>query len=142
VNRRAFLATLAAGLAGSALDPERLLWVPGKKTIVLPPVVRFVDYSDERFRLVILEAAKNLANEIDRRALADLTTGLATAVYPSLRDRGGDPSLRITTFHGLSRREASNVLAAVPSQARVLVENEGLTGWPVIDVIGPCAARL
>jgi hypothetical protein len=38
MNRRAFLTTLAAGLAGAALDPERLLWVPGKKTIFLPPL--------------------------------------------------------------------------------------------------------
>jgi len=36
VNRRAFLGTLAAGLAGIALDPERLLWVPGQKRIFLP----------------------------------------------------------------------------------------------------------
>lgn len=36
MNRRAFLSTLVAGLAGAALDPERLLWVPGQKTIFLP----------------------------------------------------------------------------------------------------------
>jgi len=33
VNRRGFLATLGAGLA---LNPERLLWVPGKKLISIP----------------------------------------------------------------------------------------------------------
>jgi hypothetical protein len=32
-NRRSFLVTLAAGFA---LDPERLLWTPGKKTISIP----------------------------------------------------------------------------------------------------------
>lgn len=37
MNRRAFLSTLAAGLAGAALDPERLLWRPGAKAIFLPP---------------------------------------------------------------------------------------------------------
>jgi hypothetical protein len=36
MNRRAFLATLAAGAAGLVLDPERLLWVPGAKTFFLP----------------------------------------------------------------------------------------------------------
>ncbi len=33
MNRRSFLATIAAGLA---LDPERALWVPGKKLISIP----------------------------------------------------------------------------------------------------------
>jgi len=37
VNRRAFLALAAASAAGFALDPERALWVPGAKTIFLPP---------------------------------------------------------------------------------------------------------
>lgn len=37
MNRRAFLSTLAAGLTGLTLDPERLLWRPGAKTIFLPP---------------------------------------------------------------------------------------------------------
>ena len=33
MNRRSFLASL---LATAALDPEKLLWVPGKKTIFIP----------------------------------------------------------------------------------------------------------
>jgi hypothetical protein len=33
MNRRGFLATL---IAGAVLDPERLLWVPGKKLISIP----------------------------------------------------------------------------------------------------------
>lgn len=36
MNRRVFLSTLAAVVAGAALDPERLLWRPGAKTIFLP----------------------------------------------------------------------------------------------------------
>lgn len=35
MNRRAFFSTLAAGLAAAA-DPERLLWVPGRKLISIP----------------------------------------------------------------------------------------------------------
>lgn len=35
MNRRAFFATLTAGLAAAA-DPERLLWTPGKKLISIP----------------------------------------------------------------------------------------------------------
>ena len=38
MNRRSFFATLAAGLAAAA-DPERLLWVPGKKMISIPKPV-------------------------------------------------------------------------------------------------------
>lgn len=41
IDRRGFLRTLlSAGVgavAGFTLDPERLLWVPGAKTIFLPP---------------------------------------------------------------------------------------------------------
>lgn len=36
LNRRGFLGALAAALAGATLDPERLLWRPGAKTIFLP----------------------------------------------------------------------------------------------------------
>lgn len=32
MNRRGFLGSLAALTAGMALDPERALWVPGRKT--------------------------------------------------------------------------------------------------------------
>ena len=35
-DRRAFLSLLTAAAAGLVLDPERLLWVPGRKTIFLP----------------------------------------------------------------------------------------------------------
>jgi len=37
MNRRGFLSSLAIAAAGLALDPEKLLWVPGKKTIFIPP---------------------------------------------------------------------------------------------------------
>jgi hypothetical protein len=36
LSRRGFFGTLTAAVAGFALDPERLLWVPGQKTIFLP----------------------------------------------------------------------------------------------------------
>ena len=36
VNRRSFLGLSSAALAAFALDPERLLWVPGAKTILIP----------------------------------------------------------------------------------------------------------
>ena len=36
MNRRAFFGSLAALAAGAVLDPERPLWVPGKKLISIP----------------------------------------------------------------------------------------------------------
>lgn len=37
-SRRQFFGILGAALAGATLDPERLLWRPGAKTIFLPEV--------------------------------------------------------------------------------------------------------
>lgn len=40
MNRRDWMKLFAAGVAGAmVMDPEKLLWVPGEKTIFLPPVV-------------------------------------------------------------------------------------------------------
>ena len=36
MNRRNFLSTFATAAAALVLDPERLLWVPGKKLISVP----------------------------------------------------------------------------------------------------------
>lgn len=36
MHRRAFLGALASLAATAVLDPERLLWVPGQKTIFVP----------------------------------------------------------------------------------------------------------
>lgn len=36
VNRRGFLRLLALGVVGHELDIDRLLWVPGQRTIFLP----------------------------------------------------------------------------------------------------------
>ncbi len=36
MNRRLFLSSLTAAAAGFALDPERLLWVPGARKFFLP----------------------------------------------------------------------------------------------------------
>jgi hypothetical protein len=36
VSRRAFLGLAGGAIAGLAVDPEQLLWMPGEKTIVIP----------------------------------------------------------------------------------------------------------
>ncbi len=46
MNRRAFLSLLGLGATGFVIDPERLLWVPGQKTIFLPPQVRLLSMSE------------------------------------------------------------------------------------------------
>ncbi len=39
LNRRGFFPTLAAVAATAALDPERLLWLPGRKLVSIPKPV-------------------------------------------------------------------------------------------------------
>jgi hypothetical protein len=39
MNRRQLLKLLASGVVGSTLDVDRLLWVPGAKTIFLPTTI-------------------------------------------------------------------------------------------------------
>jgi hypothetical protein len=46
VNRRNFLSTLVAAAAGMTLDPERLLWVPGQKTIFIPSPKQTLMYDE------------------------------------------------------------------------------------------------
>jgi hypothetical protein len=36
IDRRGFLRLFGAAAAAAVLDPERLLWVPGQKTIFIP----------------------------------------------------------------------------------------------------------
>lgn len=38
-TRRGFVGLLAGLAAGAVLDPDRLLWVPGQKTISIPKLV-------------------------------------------------------------------------------------------------------
>ena len=42
MNRRAFLETLLGSAAALTLDPERLLWLPGEKTVFIPPSIRLI----------------------------------------------------------------------------------------------------
>lgn len=50
MNRRGFLGAITGILAGAVLEPERLLWVPGRKLISIPEptnlCVRFVGLRD------------------------------------------------------------------------------------------------
>lgn len=61
MTRRRLLA-LFAGAA--ALDPERLLWVPGRKTICLPPVrLRPLSLFDPGLQAMISEEAARMLRD-------------------------------------------------------------------------------
>lgn len=103
MNRRAFLSGLAAFAATATLDPERLLWVPGRKTVVLPPITVFTG-TGNRF-LTLDEASRLMVEEFKRRwddlAITDQmlrdsllrlqrVTRLEQPIQPSVRI-GGNP---------------------------------------------------
>jgi hypothetical protein len=85
MNRRAFLAALAAGLV---LDPERLLYVPGKKLISIPKprlgpldstvTVPFFNIGD-----IVTFAGRHAVNPLTREELTDLQEYRVTHVYES-----------------------------------------------------------
>ena len=51
LNRRNFLSSLLGTASAFALDPERLLWVPGKKLISIPaPTVDWLTAHDWMFK--------------------------------------------------------------------------------------------
>ena len=85
-TRRSFLASVAAALAGAAAfekDPERALWVPGKKLISVPaPGPYCID--EEFVRCYILPAIRFSMDSMDRLLMAryhDLTM-LETPAWP------------------------------------------------------------
>lgn len=53
MNCRSFFSAIAAVAAGAVLDPERALWVPGKKLISIPTrLVSAVDLGSDQFTVV------------------------------------------------------------------------------------------
>jgi hypothetical protein len=100
MNRRAFLASLAAALA---LDPERALWVPGKKLISIPPpgrwCVRYLSEWDPIWLAMVQRVDAMYGMELPhgfsattsvivsdpdlRRAMQQLTASLPSADIPA-----------------------------------------------------------
>ncbi len=39
LNRRSFLATMGVTAVAATLDPEKMLWIPGSKTISIPKLI-------------------------------------------------------------------------------------------------------
>lgn len=48
MNRRKFLELFALGVAGHTLDIDRLLWVPGQKTIFVPTQAQVKLYASDK----------------------------------------------------------------------------------------------
>jgi len=73
MNRRGFLGFLGAAIAGATLDPERLLWEPGKKLISIPPIVTTCDDLAVRayVELCYKSAAIEFGNYMDAMVLND-----------------------------------------------------------------------
>ena len=71
ISRRGFLwsaaSAIAAGVASSELDPERLLWVPGAKTIFLPSQT--------------IETATTLNEAVERGMIIDWPGGYQHTIF-------------------------------------------------------------
>jgi hypothetical protein len=66
VNRRAFLRILALGVVGHELDIDRLLWVPGSKTIFLPTKVHRGLTESQIIALEMARIAPKIASLFER----------------------------------------------------------------------------
>ena len=110
IDRRRFLRLLAAGMVASTVDVDKLLWLPGQKTIFLPPAPKFVevtftDYahvglSQEVFyERYIKPAVAAMAAEVDRIAFDHLRQHA-----PEAFDHVDQARLRPVRLRG-SRRE-------------------------------------
>jgi hypothetical protein len=66
LTRRGFLGSLATFAAGLTLDPERLLWVPGEKTVFLAPETGWVDGGKVTTEWMAREAARLLKRHLTR----------------------------------------------------------------------------
>lgn len=53
LNRRGFLAGLAGLVGGAVLDPEKLLWVPGAKTVFIPASVKSLGAVTLYYRILV-----------------------------------------------------------------------------------------
>lgn len=62
ITRRSFFGVLAAAAAATALDPERLLWVPGQRKIFIPAPARVIAASSLQVGDVITIAGRYAIN--------------------------------------------------------------------------------
>lgn len=84
LTRRSFFGALTAGIAGMTLDPERALWVPGRKTFFIPdePKIVTARTMDDAFYKGIVGIFPN-----GRHVM--ITSGDLTAEVEAIRRLGG-----------------------------------------------------
>jgi hypothetical protein len=72
IDRRGFLRLFGAAAAAAVLDPERLLWVPGQKTIFLPPIVLHDGLTKEFFTSASMAEFDAILKQHYRAYVSDL----------------------------------------------------------------------
>lgn len=121
-SRRSFLATLLAGAAVAAVDPEKLLWKPGK-LISIPPRVHV-----PRTHQMYVESRIRSSHLLDGRGLPDFTGWRAVETFEQfhrepmlaalrynlslLRSESGES--RAAQFHELPMPESLHLLEQGP----------------------------
>lgn len=88
MNRRAFLGSLSALSAGMLLDPERALWVPGRRTyfdLVAPKIHRYSEIMIETIdgAVATMRLSHDFPIELGQEIDCSLSHGLAGA-FPRL----------------------------------------------------------
>lgn len=93
ISRRGFLSVLGAGLAGAAIDPEKLLWTPDKKLISIPK--RVIQTSQFSIGDIITMDGFYKVNPVTRKSTRQLMefviTGYSSGAptfYPAALDKG------------------------------------------------------
>ena len=76
MNRRLFLGALGVAGAGAVLDPERLLWVPGRKLISIPKPERVWSVIEAHGLCRVTERWELDRNKRVLRLLLDLGDGV------------------------------------------------------------------
>ncbi len=82
MNRRAFLSGLVASGLTTAIDPERLLWVPGKRTIFIPPQEQLV------WVRIFLDRSEPYYGEFEELTLNDLRNTEASGKFVTVANGG------------------------------------------------------
>lgn len=107
MNRRDFLARLLSSAAGAAvastLDLDKLLWVPGEKTIFLPPPPTLVHFGDIQLGDTLTFAGRYAMNPVTMKPLSHLQQFIVTGdhhgnVMRPLRDHHLSSALHIPVF--------------------------------------------
>ncbi len=94
IGRRGFLGMLAAAVTGAALDPERLLWAPGK-LISIPKRVHIPQtriFSVHQLLPDFMNRVRLDFPTLERTYLSPAALSLDLAVQRAIRESGGAPA--------------------------------------------------